>query len=418
MKKTEKLSLVTGLSFFALTISAFLPVPAGATGAPAQGDTVSAIGDTPAPAAAGAQVPTGPDGTFPPQPVSVAPAEDQSNTAATADQTASSTPTQTVTPAPAANAVPVPVQTQDATTSSDSVSAIGAPPSTTSATPVATTPANPAPQPADTSLTPIPTASDGTISGTNVMGDSGARQKHSGTYYDANALVPDSDLAAAGATGPRKVDPAYEPGQKFVVVEKGARGTSFEGQYVAATRALKLGRYAAAMEMFEKLYKRNHKDPRILMGLAVAQQGAGFNESAARTYEDLLKIQPNNADAIVNLMGIMKGQYPSVTLKKLMELRNKYPSNPGIPAQIALVNAEQENYDDAVRFFEVAASMDPRNASHVYNMAIVFDKKGDVSGAIRNYEKALQLDASYGDMANSLPREQIYDRLVVLRRKV
>lgn len=267
-------------------------------------------------------------------------------------------------------------------------------------------------------LTPIPEGTTGSVAGTNVMGDSGAVQKHSGTFYDADSLVPDKDLAAAGATGPRKVDPAIEPGQKFVVVEKGPGASSFEAQYVAATRAMKLGRYAASMEMFEKLYKKNRRDPRILMGLAVSQQGAGFTESAAASYEELLNVQPNNADAIVNLMGIMKNQYPSITLKKLMELRNKYPNNPGIPAQIGLINAAERNYEDAIRYFEIAASMQPSNSSHVYNMAIVHDRAGRPNEAIKLYEQALQLDASYGETANSLPREQIYDRLVVLRRKV
>ena len=117
-------------------------------------------------------------------------------------------------------------------------------------------------------------------------------------------------------------------------------------------------------------------------------------------------------------MGLMKAQYPAVTLKKLMELRNKYPTNPGIPAQIALVSAEQGDYNDAIKFFEIAASMDPRNASHIYNMAIAMDKKGDSTKAIKFYERALELDSTYGDAASGLPREQIYDRLVVLRRKV
>lgn len=231
-------------------------------------------------------------------------------------------------------------------------------------------------------------------------------------------MVPDADLAAAGAIGPRKVDPALEPGQKFVVVDKTGSANSYEAQYVAATRALKLGRYAAAMEMFEKLYKKNHKDTRVLMGLAIAQQGAGFNESAASTYEDLLKIQPNNADALVNLMGIMRGQYPSVTLKKLGDLRNKFPNNPGIPAQMGLVSADLKNYDEAIQYFEIAAAMEPTNSSHVYNMAIITDRAGRASSAIKLYEQALQLDSTYSSSASSLPREQIYDRLVVLRRKV
>lgn len=266
-------------------------------------------------------------------------------------------------------------------------------------------------------VSPVPQEASGVASGANVMGDTGVRPKHSGTYYDSNAIVPDSALANAGITGMRKVDPALEPGQKYIVVEKGASASSYEAQYTAATRALKLGRYAAAMEMFEKLRSKNSRDIRVLMGLAVAQQGAGFDETARETYEDLLKVQPNNADAIVNLMGIMKNQYPEITLTKLRELRNKYPNNAGIPAQLGLVNAGLKNYDDAIRYLEVAASMEPHNPSHVYNMAIVEDRKGRIKNAITLYERALQMDASYGDAATSLPREEIYDRLVTLRRK-
>ena len=371
MKKNYKYFIVLGLSLFAASVIISGDVRA-------QDNTVSVIGSPTTPA------PAGPN-DFPPQPVTVAPAEDAAQSPTTETPTTSATPA-TTSAAPAV----APVVVTD----------------------------TPPPAPEDTSLTPIPDNAGGTITGTNVMGDSGAREKHSGTYYDSNAVVPDSDLAAAGAIGPRKVDPALEPGQKYIVVEKTRNASSFEAQYVAATRALKLGRYAAAMEMFEKLYKKSHKDPRILMGLAVAQQGAGFNESAANTYEDLLKVEPNNADAIVNLMGIMKAQYPSVTLKKLMELRGKYPMNPGIPAQIGMLNAEQKNYEDAIRYLEIAASMEPTNSSHIYNMAIALDRAGNAPKAIKLYEQALQMDASYGSEATGLPREQIYDRLVVLRRKV
>lgn len=273
-------------------------------------------------------------------------------------------------------------------------------------------------EPANSPITPLPQADQSEVAGTNVMGDAGVDQKHSGTYYDATSLVPDSELEAAGVIGPRKVDPVYEPGSSFIVVEPAGKASSYEAQYVAGTRALKLERFAAAMEIFEKLYKRNHKDTRVLMGLAIAQQGAGFSESAARTYEELLEIQPNNADAIVNLMGIMRGQYPSVTLRKLSELREKFPGNPGIPAQMALISAEAGEYHEAMKYYEVAASMEPANPSHIYNMAIVLDKKGDSAGAIKFYERALLMDASYRGHESTLPRDQIYDRLVVLRRKI
>lgn len=278
---------------------------------------------------------------------------------------------------------------------------------------------NPDILPPVTSDAAIPTGPDsGVAEGGNVMGNTGTQSKHSGQYYDANSLVPDSKLHKSGISGPRKVDPLYEPGQKFVTVERGAGAQTFEAQYVAATRALNLGRYAAAMEMFENLYKKNHRDPRILMGLAVSQQGAGFVESAARTYEDVLRIEPNNTDAMINLMGLVRAQYPSVTLQNLKDLRSKYPTNPGIPAQIAMVSADLQNYDEAIQYLEVAASMDPENPGHVYNMAIITDRKGDAKKAVQYYERALQMDAAIGANAKALPREQIYDRLATLRRKI
>lgn len=261
-------------------------------------------------------------------------------------------------------------------------------------------------------------ADQGTAEGGNVMGDTGSQSKHSGQYYDGNAFVPNAQLQKSGNVGPRKVDPLYEPGQRFVVVQPGPGASSREAQYVAATRALKLGRYAAAMEMFESMYKENHRDPRILMGLAVSQQGAGFVESAARTYEDLLRIEPENADALINLMGLMRTQYPSVTLQNLKDLRGKYPNNPGIPAQIAMVSAELKNYDEAIQYLEVAASMEPQNPKHIYNMAIVMDHKGDAKRAVQFYERALELDSAYGSNARALPRDEIYDRLATLRRKI
>lgn len=259
----------------------------------------------------------------------------------------------------------------------------------------------------------------GIAQGGIVDGQSGSQmEQHSGQYYDSLALVPDSELANSGISSIRKVDPKFEPGQRFVVVEKGASEGSYEAQYVSATRALKLGRYAAAMEMFQVLHSKNRRDVRVLMGLAIAQQGAGFLQSAIETYENVLKIQPNNASAIINLMGLMKDQFPSVTLQRLSELRRKYPNNPGVPAQMGHVNAELKQYDQAMRFFEVAASMEPRNPDHIYNMAIISDRKGEVSNAIKLYERSLELDASFGNGGKSLPREQIYDRLVVLRRKI
>ncbi len=232
-------------------------------------------------------------------------------------------------------------------------------------------------------------------------------------FYDSSNVAPGT--TPTQSTAPRKVDPREEPGQSFIIVKKTQAAGSYESQIVAANRALKLGRNAAALEMFEGLYQRNPRDVRVLMGLAVAQQKAGFSASAIQSYEDVLKRDPGNQEAIVNMLGLMKNQYPEVALRRLSDLRKKYPNNPGIAAQIGMTQADLGHYDDALRYLEIASSLEPNNAVHVFNIAILHDRKGDKSGAISLYEEALKLDAVHG-ASRSIPRESVYDRLASLRR--
>ena len=177
----------------------------------------------------------------------------------------------------------------------------------------------------------------------------------------------------------------------------------------------KLGRYASALDMFEQLYSRNSRDPRVLMGLAVSQQKSGLNESAIKTYEELLKRSPENQEALVNMLGIMKNQYPEVALRRLLDLRSTYPNNPGIAAQIGLIQADLGHHGDAIKYLGIAASYEPDNAVHFFNMAVIADRKGMKNKAIDWYEQSLQVDSIYG-ASRSVPREKIYDRLSVLRR--
>ena len=233
---------------------------------------------------------------------------------------------------------------------------------------------------------------------------------HSGTYYDSDDFVPTAELAA-----PREVDPKYEPGSRFVVVKKGAGPNSIPAQIISAQRALSLGRYSSALEMYEQLYKRSPKNKQILMGLAVAQQQNGFSESAITTYEELLAMDPSNTDATINMLGILQTQYPSVAYRKLRELWNNNSQNPGLAAQLGLTSAAVGNAQDAIRYLGIAATLEPNNPSHYYNMAVISDRAGADKDAVDYYQKALEVDVAYGK-SSSIPRDEVYDRLATLRR--
>ncbi|WP_435642026.1 tetratricopeptide repeat protein [Micavibrio aeruginosavorus] len=233
-------------------------------------------------------------------------------------------------------------------------------------------------------------------------------------YYDSAPGVPSGPLS--NTVGPRKVDPTMEPASTMVIVQKDYGSGEQEAMVVAAGRALDLGRYESALEMYDTLYKKNKSDVRILMGRAVAQQNVGYRELAIQSYEEVLKADPKNADAVINMMGLLREEYPSVALRRLLDLKERFPSNSGLMAQIGMTYAALGQTPDALRSLNVAASLDPRNATHLYNLAILFDRSGDQSSALKYYEQALETDAVYG-AGRSIPRDQVYDRLSTLRAK-
>lgn len=231
-------------------------------------------------------------------------------------------------------------------------------------------------------------------------------------FFDADALVPEGEMGRKG--GPRKVNPRLEPGSKLIVVRKAGDGSSRDSQLIFAERAIKLGRYESALEIYERLYDNNKHDPNILLGRAISYQKTGRTDSAIRAYEELLTKSPNNVEAQINMLGLMGERYPAVSLRRLLVLREKNPHHVGIVAQIAVMEAALGAHDEALQYLGVAAGMEPNNPAHLYNMAVIADRAGTAKEAIRYYEQALEIDTIYTG-GRAIPREAVFERLAQLR---
>jgi tetratricopeptide (TPR) repeat protein len=103
-----------------------------------------------------------------------------------------------------------------------------------------------------------------------------------------------------------------------------------------------------------------------------------------------------------------------VALSKLLDLRQKYPDNAGIAAQIGVAYADSGNLQDAYKYLSMASGLKPNDPQHYYNMAVVAEKAGELKKAISLYEKALEVDAVHGT-GRGISRDKIYDRLARLR---
>lgn len=266
-----------------------------------------------------------------------------------------------------------------------------------------------APQPGVPGAVPVTTGEAGAVP---MPAPAPGGQFDENLFFDAEALVPEGELARKGA--PSKVDPSLNPGSRLVVATKDYNPNSREARLVSAERAMKLGRFESALEIYEGLYTKNKRDPNILLGRAVALQSLGRDDEAIRAYEELLNIRPDNLDAQINMSGLIGRLYPAVALQKLHDVYRKNPGNTAVVAQIAVVEAKLGRYEEAIKFLGTAASMEPQNASHVFNMAVIADRAGDKKSAVRYYEDALELDTLYG-AGRSIPRESIFARLAELR---
>ena len=410
-----------------ITESAPAPVDMAAANAPAT-DTVQA-GPASEPAVADIPPPPTPGETT---------AAVEASTAQPAPPAPTPTPTPDVTsvaPAPTADPVSTPAP---AVVAADKVSPEPAP---IVAEPVVVA------QPQQTGLAPVPAPTTGEVSGTTDTGlvsDSGqssakAVPKSSvdapaDTYFDSpgsSALtrIPtpsldptrgksESIIIVEGAKkSPRKraTNVSSSPEVRGVASDNVAiSSSSQEAAIVAAGRALRLGRYDAALEMYNDLYRANPRDGRILMGRAVTMQKLGRNGEAINAYEEVLAIDSDNPDAVVNMMGLIRKDRPAVALEKLLDMKQRYPDNAAILAQLGVAYADSGNLDDAAAALNGAVRIEPNNPQHYFNLAIVAERMKNRPRAIAYYEKALEVDAVYGN-GRGIDRDMIYDRLARLR---
>ncbi len=254
---------------------------------------------------------------------------------------------------------------------------------------------------------PVASNSSGTISAPSAI----AEPEINDDFFDANDLVPQGEMVRSA---PVKVNPRTQPASKYIIVSKNHEAGSKDAQLVSAERAMQLGRYDSALQLFDNLYDINKKDSRILMGRAVVLQKLGRFDEAMGMYEKLSKIEPDNIDVKVNMLGLLSTRYPSVALRRLLDLHEKNRSNVALTAQIAIAYAKIGDAESALKYLGAAASMEPNNANHLFNMAVIADRSGDLKTAASYYEKALEVDTIHG-AGRSIPRDSVYERLAQIR---
>ncbi len=180
---------------------------------------------------------------------------------------------------------------------------------------------------------------------------------------------------------------------------------------IKAEKALKQGNAGAALGLLEKAERISPKDTNIIFKQAVAYQQMGNFDAALKQYERILKINPANLDALTNMLGILKERSPNLALRKLKELREIYPDNAGIAAQLSVVYGRLKHYSEAIKYLDIASGLDEPNAYYAFNKAVYLDHLGRRGEATEMYKQALTMHFRGMTGKQPIPIAEIKKRL-------
>jgi len=127
--------------------------------------------------------------------------------------------------------------------------------------------------------------------------------------------------------------------------------------------------------------------------LAIEHHQAGNLQQAEHIYKRILKVQPDNADAL-HFLGIIYYQLRNYDLaieylKKVLQFN---PANADAHYNLGIAFQEKGQIDEAIRCFQKTTELDPNFAMAYCNLGVALqEEKGQLDEAITYYQKALQL---------------------------
>ncbi len=167
-------------------------------------------------------------------------------------------------------------------------------------------------------------------------------------------------------------------------VSQAARSNVAAG-YDALTR----GQYDTALGFYDGALKDEPTSVLALLGRGASLQKLERGPEAQASYEQVLKIDPQNREALSNITTIVAERSPQDAITRLLELEREYPNFSPVKAQIGLSHAKAGSMRQALDYFRRAIALSPETVMYHYNIALVQDHLGQREQAIASYERVL-----------------------------
>jgi Flp pilus assembly protein TadD len=128
------------------------------------------------------------------------------------------------------------------------------------------------------------------------------------------------------------------------------------------------------------------------LDLAMAYEQTGRDEDARKSYEDAIKIQPDNVEVLNNLAYLKAdgGVDLDQALTYAKQAQQKRPSDPNVMDTVALIYIRKNLTDDSLRLLRHLVSQKPENPTFHLHLAMALYQKGERPLARKELETALR----------------------------
>jgi tetratricopeptide (TPR) repeat protein len=186
------------------------------------------------------------------------------------------------------------------------------------------------------------------------------------------------------------------------------RAPEINSKVAAGYAAYIAGDLAAARANYEDALREEAANRDALLGLAGLEVRAGRYESAEALYLRALQLDPRDADAQAGLIALRSGRGdPLATESRVKSLIATEPTAYALHFTLGNQLAAQNRWPEAEQEYFKAYTGEPENADFAYNLAVSLDHLHQGAQALRYYQRALELAEKRGagfDVASARSR--------------
>lgn len=163
---------------------------------------------------------------------------------------------------------------------------------------------------------------------------------------------------------------------------------------------------------YEQALRGDPKNTDALLGLAAIATRQGQGDKAAELYLRILEADPKNADARAGLINLKGQSDPALSESRLKTLLASQPDSAALNFALGNLYARQGRWNDAQQAYFGAYTAEPGNADYLFNLAVSLDHLHQKRLAVDYYQMAL--DAA-GSRSVAFDRNQVKTRLLELQ---